>query len=270
MPPAFYKVPPRVPKMTRRTALSALGAVSSLVVLGCGDDGSDVPAVDAGDGPDADPTRPDGAEACSDIPEETAGPYPGDGSNGANALALAGIVRRDIRSSIAGASATAEGVLLTITLKVVDASASCAPLAGRAVYLWHCDREGRYSMYSSGVTGENYLRGVQETDADGNATFTTVFPGCYTGRMPHMHFEIFPSVAVATSAQGKIATSQVAFPTDVCDDVYATAGYEQSVSNFARVSFDSDNVFSDGHDTQLAAIAGSVDSGYSASLTVGV
>src|SRR5687768_12031172 len=128
----------KVPRMNRRTALSAIGAVGGLFLLGCTDDGDAVPDVDAGDSPDG------GSSTCSTIPEETAGPYPGDGSNGANALALTGIVRSDIRASIAGASGVAEGVLLTITLKVVDSSASCAPLAGYAVYLWHCDREGRY------------------------------------------------------------------------------------------------------------------------------
>ncbi|WP_233595700.1 MULTISPECIES: hypothetical protein [Corallococcus] len=38
----------------------------------------------------------------------------GDGSNGANALTLSGIVRSDIRSSIAGLSGTAAGVPLTL------------------------------------------------------------------------------------------------------------------------------------------------------------
>lgn len=106
--------------------------------------------------------------SCPVIPEETAGPYPGDGSNSngggiANALALTGIVRSDIRASIAGASGTAGGVVLTITIRLVNTNGSCANLAGYAIYLWHCDREGRYSMYSSGVTGQNYLRGVRDS-----------------------------------------------------------------------------------------------------------
>src|SRR6476619_5132975 len=112
-----------------------------------------------------------------DIPEETGGPYPGDGSNGVNVLTESGIVREDLRSSFGDASGVAEGVPLSIQLKVYDnGTDGLTPYAGAAVYLWHCDREGRYSLYSDGVTGENYLRGVQETDANGVVTFTSIFP----------------------------------------------------------------------------------------------
>jgi protocatechuate 3,4-dioxygenase beta subunit len=213
--------------------------------------------------------------SCSLIPEETAGPYPGDGSNTANGsianvLALSGVVRSDIRSSIAGASGVAAGVPLTLRLQLVNTSASCAVLAGRAVYLWHCDREGRYSMYSSGITGENYLRGVQESDANGQLAFTTIFPGCYDGRMPHMHFEVYPSLASATRYTSKQRTSQIAFPVNVCNEVYATSGYTTSASNLARISFSTDNVFSDGVTLQLATLTGSVSAGYVAALQVGV
>lgn len=92
---------------------------------------------------------PTSADSCSTIPEETAGPFPGDGSNGPNALTERGIVRSDIRSSFGSAASEAEGVLLTIELTIVDTAAGCAAFEGVAVYLWHCDREGRYSMYSS-------------------------------------------------------------------------------------------------------------------------
>ena len=72
---------------------------------------------------------------CSTIPEETGGPYPGDGTNGPNALTLSGIVRRDIRTSVGGATGTAGGIELTVKLTVIDA-AGCAPLEGYAgIYL---------------------------------------------------------------------------------------------------------------------------------------
>jgi protocatechuate 3,4-dioxygenase beta subunit len=129
-----------------------------------------------------------GGGSCPPIPRETAGPFPGDGTNGPNALALSGIVRRDIRSSLAGATGVAGGVELSVRLRMTDTA--CAALPGLAVYIWHCDREGRYSMYSPGAENENYLRGVQEADNDGVASFTTVFPACYPGRWPHIHFEI--------------------------------------------------------------------------------
>jgi protocatechuate 3,4-dioxygenase beta subunit len=208
--------------------------------------------------------------SCSPIPQETAGPYPGDGSNGPNLLTESGVVRSDIRSSIGDASGVADGVPLTITLSLQDTAAGCAPFTGAAVYLWHCDREGRYSMYSAGVEDENYLRGVQEAGADGTVTFTTVFPGCYSGRWPHVHFEVYETVAAATSGADPITTSQLALPGDVCEAVYASDGYDESVDNFAQSSLQRDNVFSDdGAVDQLAAVTGG-SSGYAATLDVGV
>lgn len=215
-----------------------------------------------------DGTSAAGNASCAETPEETAGPYPGDGSNGPNALALSGIVRSDMRTSIGDLTGTAAGIPLTVTLTVGHVDDSCAPLAGYAVYLWHCDQDGKYSMYD--LEEQNYLRGVQETDDNGQVTFTTIFPGCYAGRMPHMHFEIYPSLAKATAAGNKINTSQLALPTDVCEEVYATAGYEASVKNLASTSFDDDNVFRDGVDTQLATVTGSTSAGFAATLTVGI
>lgn len=212
---------------------------------------------------------------CSVIPEETAGPYPGDGSNTsngsvANALMLSGIVRSDIRSSIASASGTAAGVPLTVKLQLVNTNASCASLDGYAVYLWHCDALGRYSMYSSGVTAENYLRGVQSSDSTGLVSFVTIFPGCYSGRMPHIHFEVYRSTTTATSFSNKLKTSQLAFPVATCQTVYAGSGYSGSTANLAAISFSSDNVFSDGVTTQLASVTGNNSDGYVATLPVGV
>ncbi len=165
---------------------------------------------------------------------------------------------------------TAEGVPLTVTLTLVDSGDSCKPLAGYAVYLWHCDREGRYSLYSSGVTNQNYLRGVQATDSNGQVTFTTIFPACYSGRWPHIHFEIYPSLSSATAVGNKVATSQLALPEEACDAVYTTTGYQSSVTNMQQVSLSNDNVFRDGSESQLAATTGNVTSGYVATLTVAI
>lgn len=216
-----------------------------------------------------------GSTSCAVIPEETGGPYPADGTNNgvngvANALILAGVIRSDIRSSFAGATGVAAGVPLTIKLQLVNASASCATLAGYAVYLWHCDRDGNYSLYSTGVTSENYLRGVQAADASGVVTFTTIYPGCYAGRVPHVHFEVYPTAAKASSAANRIKTSQFTFPVATSNEVYATTGYSASVRNMAAISFATDNVFSDGYALQLATMTGSVSAGYVATLTVGV
>jgi protocatechuate 3,4-dioxygenase beta subunit len=237
-----------------------------------------VPLAACGGGGAAPATASDtngGSAACALIPAETAGPYPGDGSNSnvngvANALILAGVVRSDIRSSFAGSSGVAAGIALTIKLQLVNVNASCASLAGAAVYLWHCDRDGYYSMYSSSVTGENYLRGVQEADSTGLVTFTSIFPGCYAGRMPHVHFEVYPSLAKASSAANRIRTSQFGFPTAMLADAYAASGYANSVRNLAGMSYASDNVFSDGTSLQIVGITGSAALGYTATLTVGV
>jgi protocatechuate 3,4-dioxygenase beta subunit len=262
--------------VSRRQLLGILGGASlALPLFGClvGDD--DATTGTSGSGADAGTTGTgaDGGVAsgsCETIPSETAGPYPGDGTNGANALSLDGIVRSDIRSSIGGASGVAAGVPLTVRLRLVDVNSGCGALAGHAVYLWHCDRGGNYSMYSSAVAQENYLRGVQETDADGYVTFTTIFPACYSGRWPHIHFEIYADLASATNGQNKIAVSQMAMPEATCNTVFAESGYSASVSNLRQVSLASDNVFSDGATLELPAITGSVAAGYTAILQVAI
>jgi len=249
-------------RLDRRRLLS-WAAYLGVGAIGCG--GSDTGTGDAG--PDANGNQ-NGDGSCSAIPDETEGPFPGDGTNGPNALALSGIVRGDIRSSIAGASGVASGVLLTLKLRLMDTS--CTPLPGFAVYAWHCDQVGRYSMYSSGAENENYLRGVQEADDDGVVTFTTIFPACYPGRWPHVHFEIYESLAAAGDAGNAVKTSQLAFPEATCDDVFQTSGYEASVANLASLSLDSDGIFRDGVTLQLASVTGDVEAGYVATLDVAV
>ena len=256
--------------LNRRRALALLGG---LAVAACTPSapGSSAPGSPTAGSSTADPsTAGSSAPGLKPIPDETAGPFPADGSNGLNVLTESGIVRSDVRSSFGAASGTAQGVPLTITLTVRDTAKGGAPYAGAAVYLWQCDGNGDYSMYSEGVVDQNYLRGVQEADGSGEVTFTSVFPGAYPSRWPHVHFEVYPNLAEATRAGEPVATSQLAFPKDVCDVVYAGAGYEKSVANLARMSLDSDSVFRDGHDAQLAVVTGDVASGYRATLEVPV
>jgi protocatechuate 3,4-dioxygenase beta subunit len=220
--------------------------------------------------PSASPTLTRAIAECGvEIPEETAGPYPGDGSNGPNVLSASGVVRQDITASFGTSTATAEGVPLTVTLTLLDNANGCTPLAGAAVYAWHCDRDGRYSMYDSGLQSENYLRGVQEADANGRVTFKSIYPGAYSGRWPHIHFEVFESMNNATTAGQVLAVSQIALTDVACREVYATAGYEASARNFPRTTLRSDNVFGgDGGIYQLATMTGSVSTGYTAALSV--
>jgi protocatechuate 3,4-dioxygenase beta subunit len=178
-------------------------------------------------------------------------------------------VRQDITSSFGDASGTAGGVPLTMRFALTDTSG--AALAGAALYAWHCTAEGGYSMYSSGIEDQNYLRGVQEADADGTVTFTTVFPGCYDGRWPHVHFEVYSSVDDAIGGGSPIATSQLAFPEDACAEVYAADDrYSASVSNLQRVSLESDMVFQDSYASELGTMSGAIDDGLTVTLPVPV
>jgi protocatechuate 3,4-dioxygenase beta subunit len=266
-------------QLSRRQVLGVFagaGAAGFLITCASDDGGIDItPDAGGGDG------------TCAKIPAETAGPFPGDGTNGKNALTEAGIVRADIRPSFDGATGVADGIVLELTLAIASSgsagarstpegsaesivdSSTCAPLVGHAVYVWHCDSDGNYSMYTPAIANENYLRGVQITDADGKVTFTTIFPGCYAGRWPHIHLEVYASAAAATSGTNAIATSQLALPKSACDEVYASAGYTGSASNLSRISLSTDNVFSDGATRQLATISATAD-GYAATLTVAV
>lgn len=209
------------------------------------------------------------AECGAEMPDETAGPFPGDGSNGPNVLEASGVVRSDITSSFNGSTTRAEGVPLKFTLTLLDNANGCKALAGAAVYVWHCDREGRYSIYDSGLEGENFLRGVQEADANGQVTFATVFPGAYNGRWPHIHFEVFESMSNATSAGQILKVSQIALTEAACTDAYAAPGYEVSRRNFPNTPLARDNVFGDdGGIYQLATMSGSAADGYTAALNV--
>ncbi len=263
----------------RRGLLSVFGGVGVAVVAGCAaDDASSTSTASASASSSSSSATSAGTGTATDIdtsggeiPEETGGPYPADGSNGPDVLTESGVVRSDITSSFGDASGVAEGVPVTVNLTVYDLNGDDAtPLAGAAIYLWHCDRDGNYSLYSDAAANENYLRGVQEAADDGTLSFTTIFPACYSGRWPHMHFEVFESLDSATQGTGKLRTSQLALPQDVCESVYATEGYEASVSNLAGVSLDSDMVFSDGYSLQMAKLTGSVEDGYVATLNVPV
>ena len=242
----------------RRRLLGLLAGAGVVALAGCA----------AGGPPAGGP--PGGAVAAGaegEIPQETAGPYPGDGSNGPNVLTQSGIVRSDI----------------TLQLRCLDGHRRRDPAADRAHPHRHrgsarcraprstCGTAtGTAATRSTTCEDQNYLRGVQEADAAGKVSFTSIFPACYAGRWPHVHFEAYPNLTAATSSGNAITTSQLALPQDVCERVYATDGYAKSVDNLGDVSLSSDNVFSDGVDSQLATVTGSVPAGLVATLTVPV
>jgi protocatechuate 3,4-dioxygenase beta subunit len=247
--------------LSRRRLLTVLGlGAASVGLAACGAGGTTSSSASS--------SSTAATATSGEIPDETAGPYPGDGSNGPDVLEQSGIVRSDIRSSFGASSGTAEGVPMTLELTIADLANGGVPFEGVAVYVWHCTREGAYSLYD--LEDQNFLRGVQVADDSGVVTFTSIFPGAYSGRWPHVHFEVFPSVDQATAGANAITTSQIALPEQACAQVYATAGYEQSVDNLAELSLESDNVFSDGVGQQLAAVTGSVPGVLTAALTVPV
>lgn len=215
--------------------------------------------------------------ACEITPTETGGPFPADGSsmggsaaagsdNGAayNVLADPGFVRVDMRSNIDG-SDTQDGVPLTLTVNVMSAADGCTPLAGAAVYVWHCSVDGHYSGYAGGMNGGDYsgaswLRAIQIADDSGAATFQTVLPGRYQGRAFHIHYRIFSDSAYGT----QLLTSQMALPDDTVTELYTAAGERYATALASVTTNAADGVFGDGVDHQLLTISGDVTAGLTA------
>ncbi len=274
--------------LERRRALSLLGGAGLVALLtGCGGGGgSDSTSTTTTTGTTT--TGSTGSTgstggtstggSCVDYATETNGPYPADGTNTSsgstsNVLTSSGVIRSDIRSSFISSTTQATGVPFTLTITLQNAT-GCTPLSGYAIYIWHCNNTGQYSLYD--LPTESYLRGVQISDSNGQVTFTTIVPGCYDGRYPHIHFEVFTSQAAATSGTGRTAAliSQFAVPGDVCSTVYAAGGYGTSANALSRISLSSDNVFGDNTAAQIAAqtiaMTGSVSAGYTGTVTVGV
>ena len=216
-----------------------------------------------------------GADTCIATPREIKGPFPADGTNGRprpiNVLAMDGVVRRDIRSSFAGMTGRAEGVSLEFELQLVRSGASCAPLAGYALYLWQNDAAGAYSLYN--LPDENYLRGLQAADGDGRLGFTAIVPGCYGGRYPHCHFEVFESADAALGGAAPLLVSQLAFPEAECREIYESdARYGDSLRNLERLPIERDFVFRDadpaGQARQTVTMTGGPKDGYRGTATV--
>jgi len=194
---------------------------------------------------------------CVLIPEETAGPYPL-----SSVLSNTALIRSNITES-------RDGVPLTIQLKIQDYSSSCAPASGIVVYLWHCDKDGLYSGYNQpggNTLGQTFMRGIQTSDSEGLVTFKTIYPGWYSGRITHVHFQVFRQSATGTL----IATSQFAFPAEVTTAVYNSTLYSGRGQNTSVRSFSEDNVFNDSTEYQMPTLSGNVADGYVATLVVNI
>ncbi|OJW72148.1 MAG: hypothetical protein BGO57_00780 [Sphingomonadales bacterium 63-6] len=217
--------------------------------------------------------RTAGGETCLLTPTEIRGPFPADGTNtGGQTLSVfgqQGLVREDIRGSFAGMEGEAPGVRLDCAIRLVSAQ-GCAPLAGRALYLWQCDAAGDYSLYNR--RDVNWLRGMQASDAEGIVRFTTIIPGCYGGRAPHVHIEAFDSLESATSDHASLLVSQLAFTEEECARVYETSReYGASLANLRRWPATRDFAFSGPEEElmeQTIHLSGSPEKGYAGTATV--
>jgi protocatechuate 3,4-dioxygenase beta subunit len=191
--------------------------------------------------------------SCAITPSETEGPYP----DKTGMLNNSAFFRRDITEG-------RSGLPLTLTLTIVNVNSSCSPVSNASVEIWQCDASGNYSEYSQpgyDGTGKTFLRGLQTSDANGQVTFTTIYPGWYAGRATHIHVDVFRGSSL-------VKTTQIAFPEEVTRAIYATGVYAskgQSSTTNSR-----DNVFSDGTQYEMAALSGDTTSGYTATLTIGI
>lgn len=203
--------------LSRRQALrSVLAAPASAVLAGRGYAAEVTPAA-AG--------QPPGQ--CRLLPQAVEGPYYFDPK----------LVRSDIAEGL-------PGIPLRLQLRIIE-SGTCAPIPNARVDVWHADAQGIYSGYSgqgpggdTSTKGENFLRGTQMTNHDGHVTFTSVYPGWYPGRTPHIHVKVFID-------EKRLATAQVYFPDEFSARIYTT--YEPyKLRSIPDTTNDEDGIFRNG------------------------
>ena len=222
-------------RFTRRGSLARLGGLVAATVGGRALLGAD----EAEGGNKAVET---GVVTCVLTPELTEGPYYIAGEK----------VRRDIREGH-------PGTLLTLNLRVLNV-ASCAPIKGAAVDIWHADAAGNYSGFGAGAGSRTFLRGIQRTDSKGLAVFTTIYPGWYQGRAVHIHVKVHVG--------GKVVhTGQLFFPDALTDKVYTVAPYSARPNRDVRNAQDS--IFVNGGKRGMLMVQKAAN-GYVGSIAMGV
>jgi protocatechuate 3,4-dioxygenase beta subunit len=227
------------PAITRRHLLGVLGAAGAAAAVGC----SDGPTSPSSNSSTTTPVTGSTNATCAVTPSETAGPFP----------SRTDMFRPDIREGRAGTA-------LTLTVKVVNVNSACAAVANADVEIWHCDEVGNYSQYGT-VANQTFYRGIQTTNASGEAVFTTNYPGWYQGRATHIHIE-------AVMGGRSVKVSQIAFPEAVNNTVHATGVYASRGSN--PIANASDGIFADSLESELVTPTGSVASGFAATFQLGV
>jgi protocatechuate 3,4-dioxygenase beta subunit len=183
-----------------------------------------------------------GAVACVLTPEMTEGPY----------YIAKEKVRRDIREGHPGAR-------LDLKLTVLNAK-TCKPIRDAAVDIWHADAAGDYSGFGNSTSNRTFMRGIQKTDANGVARFTTVYPGWYMGRTVHIHVKVHVGGAV-------VHTGQLFFNDTLTDKVFAAAPYASRGERDVRNAQDS--IYVNGGKSSLLRVAKN-GAGYLGSIAMGV
>ncbi|WP_034386822.1 intradiol ring-cleavage dioxygenase [Deinococcus sp. YIM 77859] len=243
--------------LSRRRALALLGlgggALATTGLMGC--NGT---AAGSGTGTGGTGTA---LPSCVVRPALTEGPYFVDTK----------LQRSDIRSDT-GTGTIQLGVPLSLTFQITRVgSGGCTPLGGVMVDLWQCNALGVYSGVSGNgqpsTVGQDFLRGYQLTDARGEATFTTIYPGWYPGRTPHLHFKLR---VLSASGSTQEFTSQLFFEDALSDTIYrtvspyATKGANRSVRNA------NDNIYQNGGSQLLLTLSGDAASGYRSTIDIGM
>jgi protocatechuate 3,4-dioxygenase beta subunit len=224
------------PRLTRRRSLLELGGLLAGLAAGR----LALPQAAEAGGPAAVAA---GEVHCVLAPEQTEGPY----------YVAGELVRRRI-------AVGRPGVPLELRATVVNA-ATCAPLRGATVDVWHADATGAYSRFSPGAEQANFCRGVQPTDAHGLALFETVYPGWYPGRTVHIHVKVHVHGSV-------VHTGQLYFPDTLTDAVYAAhAPYSGRGARDTRNAQDA--IFRNGGSRSMLTVRRK-GSGYVASIVMGV
>jgi protocatechuate 3,4-dioxygenase beta subunit len=196
------------------------------------------------------------ASACTLTPEQEEGPFY--------------VPLERIRSNITGSRT---GVPLNLQIALIDSS-TCKPIKGAAVDIWQADATGHYSdEQSEGTVGQTWLRGVQLTNAAGLAKFTTIYPGFYSGRAPHIHAKVHlgGSAAKAKYSGGHVShNGQIFFPEAVSTTVYATSPYTSDTNERTYRSGDRIYRQQGGARSVLQITGGSVSSRLTGRVTLAV
>jgi protocatechuate 3,4-dioxygenase beta subunit len=195
------------------------------------------------------------AASCFLTPQETEGPY----------YFNPNLIRQDIRQDLT-TGVVKTGLPLNMKISVINFD--CVPIPNVLVDIWHCDKDGVYSGYAGqpgGIStiGQNFLRGIQMTDANGQCSFLSIYPGWYPGRVTHVHFKV-------RLTSTTYVTSQFAFPDNVNTAVYTTPLYAAKGQN--SLTNARDNIFGSANpENQVMAVTSNATTGgYDGTLTIGI